>query len=161
VVGPADHVGGTADAVTTGTSSLACWRSSRPSTTLLPAARGNVIHFQDGSWADTFYTNPSSDPTDNNGQLVSGDLTTYPDHSAIIFDTGTGTPTNPMNPNASLIVEFQTYANAGALVKDLESHSNGHYLWSITVALFPRIARSTSQSPIRTLLAELTSPTLN
>ena len=144
MVGPADHVGGTADAVTTGTSSLACWRSSRPSTTLLPAARGNVIHFQDGSWADTFYTNPSSDPTDNNGQLVSGDLTTYPDHSAIIFDTGTGTPTNPMNPNASLIVEFQTYANAGALVKDLESHSNGHYLWSITVTLFPRIARSTS-----------------
>jgi hypothetical protein len=35
-----------------------------------------------------------------------------------------------MNGAADLIVDqFQTYANAAALVKDLESHSNGHYLW--------------------------------
>jgi hypothetical protein len=34
-----------------------------------------------------------------------------------------------MPGNTSLIVDqFQTYANAGALLNDLESHSNGHYL---------------------------------
>ena len=93
-------------------------------------SKGDVIHFQDGSWGDGGTGTPGPDPLGNNGQLVSGDLATFPDHSAIIFDTGTGTPTNPMNGAADLIVDqFQTYANAAALVKDLESHSNGHYLW--------------------------------
>jgi hypothetical protein len=94
-------------------------------------SKGDVIHFQDGSWADTYYSTAPGQAGDGVGleQLVSGDLNTFPDHSAIIFDTGTGTPTAPMPGNADLIVDqFQAYANAGVLLKDLESSTNGHYL---------------------------------
>ena len=95
---------------------------------------GDVIHFQDGSWADTWHSiYPNLDLSAGGffgqGQLVSGDLSTFPDGRAIIFDTGTGTPTNPMPGNADLIVDqFQAYANAGALAADLASSKNGHYL---------------------------------